>query len=338
MTPPAVEVRGLTKRYGERLVLDIERLVVERGVLCAVVGPNGSGKTTLLSILALLEPPTSGAVLLWGDKATQGRADLRRRTVMVHERPWMFHTTVLRNVLYGLAARGVPRREARRRAEAALAEVGMAHAATWPAQRLSAGETRRIALARAMVVEPDLLLLDDPLADVDAQHAATVVNLVSCLPARGTTVLLTTHRLDQAYRLADQCVSLFDGRLRDALPDNHFAGMIVEEGGEPAMTIAPGCTLHLATDVRGPAHVTIDPRAILLSRAEPPTTARNHLAGHVAALAVEGDHVRVTVDVGVPIIALITERSRTEMGLGLGDRIVVVFKALALDVYGGKPA
>ncbi|GAG46077.1 unnamed protein product, partial [marine sediment metagenome] len=201
-------------------------------------------------------------------------------------------------------------------------------------------------------VEPDLAILDEPLADVDAQHRGTVERIIRDLPARGTTVLLTTHRLETAYRLADRCASLIDGSLRNALPDNHFSGTIAESDGEPVMAIAPGCRLHLATPLRGPAHVVIDPRTVILSREPVHSSARNSFAGRIAVLAAEGDRVRVTVDVGVPasppasprgergvpIIALITDRSFREMNLQLGEPISAVFKTLALEVYGGKPS
>ena len=354
MTTCAVEVRRMAKDYGPRRVLDVDRFTVEAGSISAVVGPNGSGKTTLLGILATLEPPTSGEVLLWGEPVGRSRtADrrLRRRVVMVHERPWMFHTTVLGNVEYGLASRGVGRREARRRAAEALERGGLAHAAGWFAPALSAGEARRTALARALAVEPDLAILDEPLADVDAQHRAGVERIIRDLPARGTTVLLTTHRLETAYRLADRCASLIDGSLRDVMPDNHFSGTIAESDGEPVMAIAPGCRLHLATPLRGPAHVVIDPRTVILSREPAHSSARNSFAGRIAVLAAEGDRVRVTVDVGVPasprgvpasprgvpIVALITDWSFREMNLQLGEPVSAVFKTVALEVYGGTP-
>ena len=344
MTTPAVEVRRLAKAYGPRRVLDVDHFSVEVGSVSAVVGPNGSGKTTLLAILALLEPPSAGEIRLWGETVGPSvRRRLRRRVVMVHERPWMFHTTVLENVAYGLASRGVGRREAQRRAAETLERVGLAHAAGWFAPALSAGEARRTALARALAVQPDLLLLDEPLADLDAQHRAEVERIVRDLPARGTTVLLTTHRLETAYRLADRCASLLGGSLRNALPDNHFSGTIAESDGEPVMAIAPGCRLHLATPLRGPAHVVIDPRTVILSREPAHSSARNSFAGRIAVLAAEGDRVRVTVDVGVPasprgvpIVALITDRSFREMNLQLGEPVSAVFKTLALEVYGGK--
>ena len=349
MTTLAVEARGLAKDYGSRRVLDVERFAVEAGSISAVVGPNGSGKTTLLGILALLEPSSAGEIALWGEPIGRSRAAdrrLRRRAVMVHERPWMFHTTVLENVAYGPAARGVGRAEAQRRAAEALQRVGLAHAAGWPAPALSAGEARRTALARALAVEPDLMLLDEPLADLDAQHRACVERVVRELPSRGTTVLLTTHRLETAYRLADRCASLIEGRIHDALVDNHFSGTVVEADGEAVMDLAPGCRLHLATPLRGPAHVVVDPRTVILSRTPPASSARNSLAGRIAALAVEGDRIRVTVDVGVPasprgvrgvpIVALITDRSLREMRLVLNEPIWVVFKTVSLDVYGGK--
>ena len=339
LTGAAVELRGLVKEYDGRRVLDVERLTVERGTVCAVTGPNGSGKTTLLSLLALLEPPTAGSIALFGEDAAgaAARRTLRRRVVMVGERPWMFHTTVLGNVVYGLSARGVAHHEAERRARAALESLGMVHASGWPARRLSAGEVRRVALARALVIEPELALLDEPLADIDAQNAAILERVIGELPGKGTTVLVATHRLETAYRLADRCVSLVNGRISEAPSDNHFAGRITEEDGEPVMQLAPGCVLRLSTDIRGHAHVAIDPRTVIISRDAPASSARNAFTGSIASLSAEGDRVRVTIDVGVPIVALITGRSLREMDLRLGERVGVLFKTVSREVHGGKP-
>jgi tungstate transport system ATP-binding protein len=302
----AVEVRGLVKDYGPRRVLDIDALVIRRRSVCAVTGENGSGKTTLLSLLALLEPPTSGEIMLFGRSVTLRRMfrdgnvcvplDLRRRVVMVHEQPWMFHASALANVAYGLSVRGIARSEARKSASAALDLVGMTHAARWWAPRLSAGEMRRVALARALVLQPELLLLDEPLADVDAQHAAVLERVIRDLPQSGATVVLATHRLDTALRLAEQCVSLVCGRVQ----------------------------------------LTIDPRAVVVVRsprgpAPFPETGRPtrgaHYTGRVVALATEGECVRVTVDVGVPIVALVARQMFHEMDLRLGERVSVVLDA-----------
>jgi len=338
-TAHAIEVRNLTKAYEGRRVLQVERFALARGAIAAVVGPNGSGKTTLLSVLALLEPATTGEITLMGRPVGRRNRDaLRRRVVMVHEEPWMFAATALGNVAYGLSARGVGRREARRRAAAALDAVGMAEAAERPARRLSAGQRRRVALARALAVEPEVLLLDEPLAGVDAQHAGVIERALARFPRQGRSVMLATHRLAAAYRLADRCVGLVAGRLTETPLDNHFAGTVVERDGEPVMQIAPGCTVHLATDLRGPAHVVIDPRTVILSRRPAASSARNTFFGRVAALAVQGDGVRVTVDVGVPVVAQVTERSMRQMGLAPGQQVAVIFKTLSVTVYGGKQA
>jgi len=256
---------------------------------------------------------------------------------MVDENPWMFHQPVLGNVMYGLSVRGVARREARGRAMSALELVGMTHAARWSGPNLSAGETRRVALARALVLDPELLLLDEPLGGIDAQHAAAIEGVVRELPRDGATVLLATHRLDSAFRLTDRCVSIVDGHIREVVPGNHFTGTVVEENGEPVMHLSPDCTLRLATAVRGSAHVTIDPRTVIVSRTPPRSSARNCFTGKITGLTEEAERVRLRVDVGVPITALITRRSLHEMDIRLGEKVVVLFKAVSASVYQGKP-
>ena len=340
MTQAAVELEGLVKEYGSRRVLEIDCFSLEGGRISAVTGPNGSGKTTLLSLVALLEEPTAGSISLFGEKVDFGSGvmrRLRRRVVMVHDRPWMFRTTVRRNVTYGLTARGMSRHDARKKASAALEEVAMTHAAEWPAQRLSAGETRRVALARALVLGSELVCLDEPLDALDAQSTPVIEGLIRSLPERGVAVLLATHRLDTAFRLADDALSLVDGRLSEALPGNHFTGVIEEEGGEPVMRIAPTCVLRLATDVRGAAHVAIDPRTVIVSREKPVSSARNTFPGRITALHAEAEKIRLTVDVGIPLVVVVTERSFREMDLRLGEEVTVLFKATSLSVFGGVP-
>jgi len=346
MTTPAIEARDLVVAYGGRPVLEVEHFAAEAGGITFVVGPNGSGKTTLLLALGLLVPLARGTVRVLGEPAEGARRRaLRRRVVMVDEEPWMLAGSVLRNAAYGLRVRGVGRREARRRAMEALERVDLAQEAERPARHLSAGGRRRLALARALAVDPPVLLLDEPTAGLDAGRLALVEGVLDDLRRRGRCIVVATHRRRSVYRLGGsagtgsvRCVGLVAGRVTEAPLENHFAGTVVERDGEPVMVLGDGCVVHLATEVRGRAHVVIDPRTIVVSRRPAPSSARNALTGRVTALEAHGGRVRVTVDVGVAMTALVTARSAREMALAVGQPVTLTFKSLSVAVYGDRDA
>src|SRR5207244_3167162 len=168
-----LELVGVRHRYEGRVVLDIDRFAVPPGSGIAIVGPNGSGKSTLLRLLALLERPSEGEVRLDGARVT-GPAAARRRVTLVEQRPVLFRATVLDNVGFGLQARGVGRAEVNRRVEDVAARLGITSLLGRRRHELSDGEVQRIAVARALAVEPDVLLLDEPASSADRAAAQTL--------------------------------------------------------------------------------------------------------------------------------------------------------------------
>ena len=215
MTAPAYRLRDVRVDFGGRRVLDIEALDVLQGQVTALVGPNGAGKTTLLRVMALLVPPTAGA-LEFGAQPLPSPRDferLRQQVTLVAQAPLLFRRSVRANVAYGLRARGRP---VDGRIDTALAQVGLPGFADRPAWKLSGGESQRVALARALAIEPLVYLFDEPTANVDREHVGIVEELITKLAATGKAVVLTTHDLDQAYRLGDSVLSLIGGRITAA--------------------------------------------------------------------------------------------------------------------------
>ncbi|GLV49085.1 ABC transporter ATP-binding protein [Thermus sp. LT1-2-5] len=202
---------GLVHRQGA-FCLEVERLQVHPGEILAVLGPSGSGKTTLLRLLSGLLRPERGRV--------EGG-----RSAYLPQTPPLLRRSVLENAAFGLRLRGVAKREARERARALLARVGLAEKAHQPAHLLSGGEAVRLALARTLVVEPEVLLLDEPTASLDPANAAQVEALL-LEAAEGRGVILATHDLFQAKRLAKRVVFL-------------YLGQVVEEGEASAFFQSP---------------------------------------------------------------------------------------------------
>jgi len=218
---PLYRLESVTKRYRERVALGIPALVIGEGGIHSLSGPNGSGKSTLLGILAFLSPPTSGALYYDGKRVEwkeRSLVALRREATLLHQAPYLFEGSVLANMTFGLKVRGVEGEQRRRRIAESLEMVGLGGFEHRRARALSGGETQRIALARALALSPRVLLLDEPLANVDRESAEVIRAVIAGLPARGTTVIMTTHDPDVPGRLNGEAIRLEEGRL-SAAPD-----------------------------------------------------------------------------------------------------------------------
>jgi ABC-type sulfate/molybdate transport systems ATPase subunit len=210
-----VSLRGVRHRRGGRDVLAIEQLDLGAGERLAVLGPNGAGKTTLLRLLAGLEGPTTGVVAVNGEPIAGADLALRRRVGYATQRPGLLATSVSRNVELPLRWRGVDPGSRRAAALAALARLNVVALAERKALSLSGGEAQRVSLARALAIEPELLLLDEPAAGLDAEaRRAFFDDLERALGDRATTVVHVTHRAEEALRLADSVAVLAEGAIR----------------------------------------------------------------------------------------------------------------------------
>jgi molybdopterin-binding protein len=352
---PVVALTDVTVRYRPgQLALDVPSLALAEGETLAVLGPNGAGKSTLLRVIALLERPGTGVVRFRGHPVSWSRVlDVRRRMAMAFQEPLLADVTVAENVALGLRFRGIPAAERRPRIERWLGRLGIAGLASRPARVLSGGEAQRCALARALVLEPELLLLDEPFAGLDQpSREAVIAGLGAILRRDRITTVLVTHDRDEARALADRVAVMIGGRLvqsdatdrlfrtpvsdevarfvgvetiADGRVESVTAGLaLVEVGGhkiEVAAASEPGERVRLCLR---PEDVTLVPGG-----GHSASSARNRLAGTVARVTPAGSHARVVVDCGFPVVALVTSRSLEELGLGEGAPVTVVFKATA---------
>jgi tungstate transport system ATP-binding protein len=200
---------GLTEG-GVRIVVDVSlKVSVGRTV---IIGPNGAGKSTLLRLIHGLLKPSVGHIV-WPQPLTQG---------MVFQRPVILRTTALANIEYGLAVRGLASTVRRERALAALARVGLLDFADRQAKRLSGGEQQRIALARAWALEPQVLFLDEPTTSLDPASSREVERIVGEIAENGTKIVMTTHNLGQAQRIAEEVIYLENGRVLEQTQATEF--------------------------------------------------------------------------------------------------------------------
>jgi tungstate transport system ATP-binding protein len=212
-------------RTRELAILDGITLKLEAGLPTLLVGPNGSGKTTLLRAAMGLIPISSG-LITWGGREHSPPT----RRAFVFQRPTMLRRSAAGNVRYALAAADVPRHKREQRAGELLADVGLTGLARRPARRLSGGEQQRLSLARALARDPAILFLDEPTASLDPHSTKAIEDIVRTVAARGVKVVMSTHDLGQARRLAGDVVLLHRGRLIESGPaETFFAAPKTEE-------------------------------------------------------------------------------------------------------------
>lgn len=305
-------------------VISVERLEAVRGQLSVLIGENGCGKTTLLKLISGLLVPDHGTI------KTNG-AD----PVLVHQRPYLFAESVWANVGWPLKIRRVPRQEISVRSRAALERVGLMHLARRWAPSLSGGEKQRAALARALVLEPVILLLDEPTSNIDAASVVTLERVLKELASRGTTVVMSTHNLASAYRLADRVVPMRAGgifpptvnilRGRSLPPGDEHIGRFEITGGRWIFCPA-------VTSPRSTAVIRMDD--IILSPHQIETSARNRVCGVVRAVdRHENELARVDIEGDICLSSLVTYRSVEEFDLHAGSSVWATFKASAVELF-----
>jgi molybdopterin-binding protein len=332
-----IELVGVRHEYDGRVVLDLERFAVAPGAAVAVVGPNGSGKSTLLRLLALLERPTQGRVLLDGVDMTP-RGTERRRVTLVEQRPILFRATVRENLEFGLKVRGVRRTEVNSRVENVAARLAITSLLGRRRHELSEGEVQRVAVARALAVEPDVLLLDEPASSADRAAALALYRALAEERARRPlAICLASHQLEDAYRWAEDVRALADGRLSPVTPENLFrVELVAAESGDLKHACVGAVEIAAMTDKTGSAILAVPPTDIFVSREPLASSARNTFQGRVTALARRrAGHgaVHVTADVGVELVAVVTEEAVRDLALAPGSPVVFSFKASAVRVF-----
>ena len=355
-----ITIRGLSKIYDGNAVLEGVNLDVPTHNVTAIIGPSGSGKTTLLRLIDLLEDPTSGEIRFDGVDASaspEARLEMRRRMGIVFQKPIVFSGSVFDNVSYGLRIRGLDRGKIREKALHALETVDLSGYESRGARTLSGGEIQRVALARTMVTEPELLLLDEPTANLDPVSTARVEQLIArVIGELQTTVIMATHDMAQGQRLADRIGVLIGGsmlqvgspnevfNLPNAMQVARFVGVenllegtvASKEEGMVNVRIG-GHLIEGVSDVDPGTEVfaCIRPEEVVLALTEPSTSARNTYRGTIANMAFTGPLARVSVDCGFPLVALITTRSAQDLGLKEGAGVCASFKATGVHIVPG---
>ncbi|MEA1909072.1 MAG: tungstate ABC transporter ATP-binding protein WtpC [Euryarchaeota archaeon] len=346
-----IRIENVSKNLGE-FKLDDATLQIDEGEYFIILGPTGAGKTILIETIAGIYRPDSGRVFLNGTDVTD-ILPKDRQISMVYQDYMLFpHLNVARNIGFGLRQKRIAKSEIIVKTAGIAELLGISHLLSRYPGTLSGGEKQRIAIARAVVTEPKVLLLDEPLSALDSRTTERLqAELARIHEITGTTTIHVTHSFGEAFALGDRIAVMCGGRIiQVGAPDevfrrpnsefiadfvgveNLFRGKSVVHD-DIALVHADGISMVSSSLKSGDVSISIRPEDILISKNEIETSARNSFPGEITEVKNMGTIVRVVVDVGVPIVVALTKQSYEDMGLLCGVRVWIVFKASAVHLF-----
>lgn len=326
----AYQLTNVRYCYGDKLALHLPELSIESGKVTALIGPNGSGKSTLLNLLAFILPPKEGSITFFGDQVSYRHAsNYTKRIGYLPQKPYLLRGTVQDNLRLALKFRGTARSLWRQKINKALELLNIGHLIDQNAKRLSGGEQQKSALARVLITDPDVLLLDEPFSHLDHAGSQLLQQLIlSYIDETSATLVLSTHDRLQGVALANDVISLVQGeRVKSPLInlyDGHCRNHIFSTGR---------INILLPGDVSGCRYVSIDPQEIVLSRDSLISSIRNRFPGRIRSISDEMGKVRVTVEAGEIFHVLITYQAFNDLALKLGDSVWVNFKSNSVITF-----
>ncbi|MFC1872931.1 ABC transporter ATP-binding protein [Chloroflexota bacterium] len=350
-----LETVNLCQQYEGKEALKNVNISLNRGEIFALIGPSGAGKTTLLRLIDLIDSPSSGEIYFDGRNiAVSDRLAIRRRIAFVLQKPAVFNTTVYNNLAIGLKWRGLSRSYIHQQVGIILEMVGMTEYHNRNARSLSGGEAQRVAIGRALAVKPEVLLLDEPTANLDPRSATAIEKLLAnIIEQRATTIIMSTHDMGQGQRLADRIAVLVDGTIQQSGSfgevfshpstkdvaefvglENVIDGTVTTNNDKNISVAVNDGIIEAVADI-GEGHnvsVCIRPENITIALDNKPSSARNRFYGKLIRIITVGPLARVELDCGFPLIVVVTKISAEELALETGKTVCATFKATAVHV------
>jgi molybdate/tungstate transport system ATP-binding protein len=347
-----IQIKNLCVDLGDFLLRDIN-LNIEAGEYFVILGPTGAGKTVLLESIAGLYPLKSGEIWLRGNKVNRLGPEKRGVSIVYQDHVLFPHLSVAENIVFGLKLHKQPRSELNRVLDWLSELLNIAHLLDRNPETLSGGERQKVALARALSVEPEVLLLDEPLSALDPETREGVQHELRQLHNQlKITTIHVTHDFEEAVALGDRIAVLGDGCIRQtgtpdeifrqpnsefvarfAMVRNIFAGEVKGKENGTAVLSTEGIDIAVVTDLRGKFHGSVRPEDILISPEPLRSSARNSLCGTITSITDKGSTLYLTATVPPDFICLVTRRSFEDMGLARGQQVYLTFKASAVHIF-----
>lgn len=347
-----IRIENLSKEWKEFKINKIN-LQVNDNEYFVILGPSGSGKTMLLELIAGMWPPDSGKVYINDRDITWSPLE-KRGVGFVYQNYMLFpHKTVFENIAFGLKVRKVASEEIKNKVDEMMDLLGISHLADRLPRTLSGGEQQRTALARALIIYPKILLMDEPLSALDRKTRDELMHELKEIHKKfDITLVHVTHNFDEALMLADRIAIMRNGEISQVgtsteifrHPSDKFVADFVgvenilegvaQKDGEKLTLINTGNISICSTEQkRGHVHVTVRPEDIILSAEKVETSARNVFKGQIKEIVDTGALIKLTIDVGDPLVVFLTRQSFLDMELNIGKSVWTYFKATAVHVF-----
>jgi molybdopterin-binding protein len=347
-----ISIKNLKVNLGDFLLQNIN-LDIEPGEYFIVLGPTGAGKTVLLESIAGLYPVLEGEAWI-GDKEITYLSPEKREIGIVYQDQVLFpHLSVEKNIAFGLKMRKCPKNEAKAKIDAIVEIVGISHLLKRSPATLSGGEKQKVALARALVTEPKVLLLDEPLSALDPETREKMQGELKEMHRKVmVTIIHVTHDFEEAIALGHRVAVLNNGCIaqigtpeeflrrpssefvaRFALSRNIFSGRVMGMEDGCAVIDIGGTKLRATTEAKGEMRLSLRPEDILISKEPLQSTARNCLLGVISDIADRGSVIYITVNLPPDFVCVITRQAFDELQLRKGAEVWITFKASAIHVF-----
>ncbi|MDX1519282.1 MAG: ATP-binding cassette domain-containing protein [Gammaproteobacteria bacterium] len=326
------ELEQVRFAYDRAPVLDINSFNIVPGSITAIIGANGSGKTTLLNMLAMLLLPDSGTLRFQGkDVRSENFSRLRKHIGYVQQKPYLLNMPVRENIELGMRFRHVSGSERHARCDRIMDRLGITHLADRHSGDLSGGEVQKVAIARALVLEPEVLILDEPFTHLDRHAVAFFESLIRQLRSeQEKTIILSSHDQVAAQLLSDDIYSMVHGQLVPSAMTNLYQGKVIEK---EHVFDSGHVRIHIPEDIANGSHLAIDPEHLVLSRNKLESSMRNQFQGRIAAVQEKKSRVQITIEAGESFHVIITHDAMRELDVHFGDNVWVSFKSSAVHVF-----
>lgn len=346
-----IEADSLCYQAGKFSLEDIS-FRVDSSETLVILGPTGAGKTVVIELLAGFRSPKSGSVLIDGSDISHLPPEKRKIGLLYQDYLLFPHLSVFDNIAYGLRKGGLKKGEIRSKIKEFAALIGIEDLLDRNPRKLSGGEQQRVALARTLIVEPEILLLDEPFSAVDPNTKEDLMReLRRILEKRKMPVIYITHDQVEAIDMADRIAVMNEGRVVQidypervfSAPKSEFVanfvgirnvykGKATRVDGSTSVEI-DDTRIFSSIDLEGEVHMTIRPEDVIVSRGRISSSARNSLRGKVVAIVEKRPVIYITADCGIEITSAITRESLNELNITLGDEIFMTFKAQNVNLF-----
>jgi len=347
-----IQIKNLYVDLKDFQLQDIN-LTVSEGEYFIVLGPTGAGKTVLLESIAGLYPTKSGEIWLRGKEVTRLEPEKRGISIVYQDHALFPHLSVKDNIIFGLKLHKQTKQEAEAALDWIAGLLGISHLLNRKPDTSSGGEQQKVALARALSIKPEVLLLDEPLSALDPETREGVQKELRQLHNRlKVTTIHVTHDFEEAIALGDHIAVLGEGGIKQvgtpeqifrqpnsefiarfAMARNIFVGEVIDRDDGTTVFRTEGTELAVVTDLRGKLHASVRPEDILISPEPLHSSARNSFGGTITNIVDRGSTFYLTVNLPPDFICLVTRRSFEEMELAESKKIYITFKATAIHIF-----